>query len=139
MDKAISCYYYFCSVSNVKFDKKYKIDTLGTTTLVLPSDELVQNNLFDIGVESVWNAGFKGQGVVVAIIDSGVDIDHATLKSRWRGGTNSWFDPVNGSVEPTDFSGHGTAVASIILGGNENKTGAFLGVAPNAQWIAAKI
>ncbi len=126
-------------VSHVSSDKKYEIDALGTTTLVLPSDELVQNNLFDIGVETVWNSGFRGQGIVVAIIDSGVDIDHATLKSRWRGGTNSWFDPVNGSKDPTDFSGHGTAVASIVLGGNENKTGAFLGVAPNAQWIAAKI
>ncbi|MCP4078469.1 MAG: S8 family serine peptidase [Gammaproteobacteria bacterium] len=126
-------------VSHVRTDKKYKVDMLGTSTLSLPSDELVQNNLFDIGVESIWNTGFRGQGVVVAIMDSGVDIEHATLKSRWRGGSNSWFDPVNGSDEPTDFSGHGTAVASIVLGGNENKTGAYLGVAPNAQWIAAKI
>jgi len=133
-------------VKSVRSDKKFQIESMGVTTLI-PSGEKVTDNLYRVGVEPIWNAGYRGQGVVVAIIDSGVDLEHNTLKSRWRGGTNSWFDPLSGSTEPSDFSGHGTAVASIALGGNEvvetidgvNYTGTYIGVAPSAQWIAAKI
>ncbi len=133
-------------VKSARPDKKLGIEPMGVTTLT-PSQEVVTDNLYSIGVEAVWNAGYRGQGVVVAIIDSGVDLNHMALKSRWRGGTNSWFDPIDGSTEPSDFSGHGTAVASIVLGGNEvvdtvesvNYTDAYIGVAPSAQWIAAKV
>ncbi|MCP3852645.1 MAG: S8 family serine peptidase [Gammaproteobacteria bacterium] len=133
-------------VKSARPDKKLGVEPMGVTTLT-PSQEVVTDNLYTIGVEEVWNAGYRGQGVVVAIIDSGVDLEHMALKSRWRGGTNSWFDPIAGSTEPVDFSGHGTAVASIVLGGNDvvgtiesvNYTGAYVGVAPNAQWIAAKV
>lgn len=135
-------------VALVKPDAQYEVESLGVDTLV-PSGESVTDNLKRIGIDSLWNGGFRGQGVVVAILDTGVDINHKTLKPRWRGGSNSWFDPINGSSEPSDLSafGHGTAVASLVLGGNEasgsvggeNYTGAYIGVAPNAQWIAAKI
>jgi len=37
--------------------------------------------------------GYGGRGVVVASMDSGVNINHPDLTGRRRGGTNSWYDP----------------------------------------------
>ena len=123
-------------VDEVRVDKQYQVEPLSLVTLPL-SGELVQDNLGRVDIDSLWNAEYRGQGVVVAIIDSGVDLQHDDLTSRWRGGTNSWFDPYQEFSLPKDLTGHGTAVSSIVLGGNA--AGSYIGVAPNAQWIATRI
>lgn len=94
-------------------------------------------NLARIGTQTLWDMGFTGQGVVVANMDTGVDISHSALASKWRGGNNSWFDPFNSSSVPYDLSGHGTATMGIMVAGNTSDN--LVGVAPDAQWIAAKI
>jgi serine protease AprX len=94
-------------------------------------------NLDRIGVRPLWNAGHRGQGVVVATLDSGVDINQPELGPKWRGGTNSWFDPNLEHATPDDVNGHGTQTMGIIMAGNT--TDHLIGVAPGAQWIAAKI
>ncbi len=87
---------------------------------------------------SMWDLGYTGQGVVVADLDTGVDISHPDLSSKWRGGTNSWYDPYGQHpTVPTDFSGHGTATTGTILAGGAS--GATLGSAPDAKWIAARV
>jgi subtilisin family serine protease len=91
-----------------------------------------------IGAPALWDLGFSGQGVVVANMDSGVDASHTDLVSRWRGGTNSWFDPYGEHPDtPVDLSGHGTWTMGVMVGGDAG--GTSIGVAPGAQWIAVKI
>jgi subtilisin family serine protease len=106
---------------------------------VLPQSTLqIQQNLQAIKVHSLWELGYRGEGIVVANLDSGVDITHPDLESRWRGGSNSWFDPYGEHPDlPADKNGHGTWTMGVMVGGNSN--GSYLGVAPDAQWIAAKI
>jgi serine protease AprX len=94
-------------------------------------------NLDAIGVADVWNLGYTGQGVVVGSMDSGVDATHPDLATRYRGGSNSWFDPYAQHVEPFDSTGHGTQVMGLIVGGEDG--GFQIGVAPDAEWISAKI
>ena len=95
-------------------------------------------NLTAINVPALWNMGFYGQGVVVASLDSGVDISHPELSAHWRGGSNSWYDPFNQHPTlPTDLSGHGTWTMGVMVAGDASGVG--LGVAPQAQWIAARI
>jgi len=65
--------------------------------------------------------------VDVAIMDTGIDLEHPDLKDNIVGGINI-VDP---SVPPMDIDGHGTQVAGIVAGVN-NKTG-VLGVAPKAS------
>ncbi|MDP9239619.1 MAG: S8 family serine peptidase [Actinomycetota bacterium] len=110
-------------------------------TITAPVAQLAappQPNLVTIGAPAMWDLGYTGQGVVVANLDTGVDVSHPDLASRFRGGTNSWYDP-NGQhpTTPTDISGHGTQTMGVIVGGDAG--GTSIGVAPGAQWIAAKI
>ena len=95
-------------------------------------------NLTQINAPAMWAQGFEGQGVVVAILDTGVSASHTDLADSWRGGENSWFDPYNEHPDtPIDLIGHGTAVAGVLVGGEAS--GVQLGVAPRAQWIAARL
>lgn len=95
-------------------------------------------NLTLVNAPALWSLGYTGQGVVVASMDSGVDLSHPDLSSRWRGGTNSWYDPYGQHpTTPTDKSGHGTWTMGVMVGGDAG--GSSIGVAPNAQWIAVKM
>jgi bacillopeptidase F len=91
-------------------------------------------NLEAIGAPALWSRGLTGAGVVVASVDSGVDLAHADLAAAWRGGSNSWFDPNGQHATPFDAEGHGTGTLGVILGRNSGS-----GVAPGASWIAVKI
>ena len=105
---------------------------------VVPAVGISEPNLVKVNAPALWEGGFSGQGVVVASLDSGVDVSHPDLAGHWRGGTNSWYDPYGEHpTTPTDLSGHGTATTGVIVGGNAG--GTSIGMAPGAQWIAAKI
>ncbi len=83
--------------------------------------------------DKVWkDLGYEGEGIVIGIMDSGVDVEHPALKESWRG-IAGWYDAVNGQPYPYDDNMHGTACASILAGQYN------LGVAPKAKWIGVKI
>ena len=118
-----------------------RIVTLGSSAPAAAAALTPTWNLAQVGAPSLWNKGFRGQGVVVASLDSGVDISHPALKLKWRGGTNSWFDPYKNTTVPYDRagqdSGHGTQVMGIMVAGNTSDN--QVGMAPGASWIAAKV
>ena len=101
-----------------------------------PRIQNLEWNIQKIKADSVWRVlGYTGQGIVVGNIDTGVMVTHETFGGRWRGGTNSWFDAVNGDTLPYDDHGHGTAVMGVICGGS---TADSIGVAPGATFVCAK-
>ncbi|MFN8193826.1 MAG: S8 family serine peptidase [Nocardioidaceae bacterium] len=96
------------------------------------------DNQVAIGAPAAWASGQTGQGVVVASLDSGVDVTHPDLATRFRGGTGDWFDPYGQHPDvPTDLSGHGTATTGVLVGGDDS--GLTIGTAPGATWIAARV
>ena len=101
------------------------------------SAESAEWNLDAINVPALWDLGYRGQGVVVAAMDSGVDVEHPDIASKYRGGANSWYDPHGEHATPFDATGHGTQVMGVIVGGDAG--GTSIGVAPEAKWIAVKI
>ncbi|RQM22314.1 hypothetical protein B5M09_010754, partial [Aphanomyces astaci] len=85
-----------------------------------------------IQAPALWAKGIKGDGIVVASIDTGVRYTHEALKSNWRS-EYGWFDPYNKTELPNDSSGRGTHAMGIMVGNTQG-----IGVAPNAKWIACK-
>ena len=122
-------------VNRVELDKKITLQTSPTSSGATPTW-----NLLMVKANELWDAGYTGAGVVVANMDTGVDGEHPDLANSWRGGTNSWYNPyIADSTQeaPYDTNGHGTQTMGVMVGGNTS--GAVIGVAPDAQWIAAKI
>ncbi|RPJ27589.1 MAG: hypothetical protein EHM33_07475 [Chloroflexi bacterium] len=105
---------------------------------IVPAYATPELNLSNINAPALWDLGYTGQGIVVASMDSGVDLNHIDLAARWRGGSNSWFDPYGQHpTTPIDLSGHGTWTTGVMVGGDAG--GTTVGVAPDAQWIAVRI
>jgi hypothetical protein len=98
----------------------------------------VEANIEHVNAPALWALGIRGQGVVVANLDTGVSVSHPDLAAQWRGGTNSWYDPYGENPsEPVDFNGHGTRTMGVMVG--RDASGSAIGIAPEAQWIAVKI
>jgi bacillopeptidase F len=112
-------------------------ETVKAPRLALDAPSPSEWHLDAIRAPELWALGHRGAGVVVASLDTGVDLDHPDLGSRWRGGSNSWFDPTGAHASPFDASGHGTQTMGLMVGGDAG--GTAIGVAPDATWIAAKI
>jgi serine protease AprX len=115
-------------VSSVRLDATVKLQASAAGAAPVPGW-----NLAAVRAPGLWASGYRGAGVVVAVVDSGVDVAHRDLAGRFRGGDNSWFDPSGKHATPYDRDGHGTQAAGLIVGEST------LGVAPHAMWIAAKI
>ncbi|RCG24472.1 hypothetical protein DQ384_33030 [Sphaerisporangium album] len=106
----------------------------------------VEWNVNKIQADRVWSEySDRGQGIVVANIDTGVQWDHPALIGQYRGNSGgtvnhnyAWYNPTGGcpTSAPCDTDGHGTHTMGTMAGddGGSNK----IGVAPGVKWIAAK-
>lgn len=83
----------------------------------------------------VWeHLGYQGEGVTICVIDTGIDGDHPDFAGRIR----LTADFTNkGSA--ADGNGHGTHVVSIVAGTGQASAGKYVGVAPAAMIMAAKV
>lgn len=102
-----------------------------TYTPPAESSDTVPWGVSKIGAVDSWNLT-KGAGLEVAVIDTGVDLDHPDLLNNLRPGYNV-IDP---GRKPEDDNGHGTHVAGIIAA-DDNKRG-IVGVAPDAALYPVK-
>ncbi len=77
--------------------------------------------------------GNDGSGVIVAIVDTGIDYNHIELDDNYIYG----YDFVNSDGDPWDDNGHGTHCAGIVAA-EDNGIG-VIGVAPGASLMAVKV
>jgi serine protease AprX len=92
----------------------------------------------DFGVDRARaDFGLTGAGVGACVLDTGVDPNHEQLDSK----TILFQDFVASATDPYDDHGHGTHVASILLGDGTGGPNAerFGGVAPAASLVAGKV
>jgi len=101
----------------------------------------LQDAIPSIGANNSYELGYTGKGIYVAVIDTGIEADHAFLSdkvaleacfsSECPNGETEMYGP--GSAKPVHW--HGTHVAGIIAGSN----GDFHGVAPDVKIIAINV
>jgi len=78
-----------------------------------------------IGAEELWDLQLGDPGIIVAIVDTGVDLNHPDLAANIDAALG--YDFVNGDIDPQDDHGHGTHVAGIVaMEINNNEGGAGL-------------
>ncbi|QDO88252.1 S8 family serine peptidase [Ornithinimicrobium ciconiae] len=109
---------------------------------ILSEPALPTWSLEKVHAPQTWGEyGYRGAGVTVAVLDTGVDFEHPALHGAYRGNdgdhSSSWFVTTGENYPlPGDGNGHGTHVTGSIAGG---APGEIIGVAPEAEWIGVKI
>ncbi|WP_371661902.1 S8 family serine peptidase [Streptomyces sp. NBC_00280] len=87
-----------------------------------------------IGAPTMWNSGYTGKGIKVAVLDSGVDQTHPDLR-----GVETAQKNFSTSSDTKDRYGHGTHVASILAGSGAKSGGRYKGVAPGVRLLDGKV
>lgn len=118
----------------------------------------IESSLTAMGAARVWQElGVRGENIVIAGQDTGVQWDHPALKANYRGTTEagvshdySWHDSIRSAVggqggtnpcgfdaaAPCDDNGHGTHTVGTVVG--DDRRANQIGVAPRAQWMACR-
>ena len=100
----------------------------------------VTPNITQVNANQVWGMGYTGAGVVVAVVDSGVNYEHLDLADHlWDGGEefpHHGYDIVNNDDNPMDDKGHGTHCAGTVCG--DGTAGTLTGIAPEATLMCVK-
>jgi len=131
-------------------------DTVAESVAATPAG--VEWNVERIGAPAVWALGARGQDVVYANADTGVQWDHPALKSHYRGwnGTTAthdynWWDAIHADIDgdggsmcgfsskvpcDDDPGSHGTHTAGTAVG--DDGAGNQIGVAPGARWMSCR-
>ncbi|MGB9594021.1 MAG: S8 family serine peptidase, partial [Anaerolineae bacterium] len=106
---------------------------------------------YTIGATTAWNYGFKGNGIAVAVVDSGItpktdflaSSTSLTRDSRIRANVTfastilTYSSRVNTTT--SDLFGHGTHIAGIIGSNGASSAGLFMGVAPEVNLINLRV
>ncbi len=96
-----------------------------------PSLQL-DNAIRSLGIEKLWEQGYKGQGVTIAVIDTGI-APHPDYEVK------AFKDWVAGKTEAYDDQGHGTHVSGCALGDGTMSGGKYMGPAPEADLVGIKV
>lgn len=87
-----------------------------------------------IGAPAAWKQGYTGQGVTVAVVDTGIDENHPDFVGRIVAEAN-----FTNSDTVSDRHGHGTHVTGIVAGSGAASGGLYTGVAFDASLMNAKV
>ena len=121
-----------CDVFRVHFDRPTTVHNYRTSLTV--------------GGRLLNSLGLKGNGIGIAVIDSGIatfhdDLTNTTSKQYPYGNqrVSKFVDFVNGRTTPYDDNGHGSHVAGTIAGNGYDSKGDKAGIAPAASLVSLKV
>lgn len=127
-------------IENISPVKQYQWIPEEGPAIVTDALREVTPNITQVNADQVWAQGNTGQGVVIAVVDSGVNYNHLDLADHlWDGGEafpHHGYDIVNDDDDPMDDKGHGTHCAGTVCG--DGTAGSLTGIAPDATLMCIK-
>ncbi len=144
-------------------DDKKPVDSSSDLEKVVDYETKMNTSIPFLGIEKIWDKGYKGKGVKVAVLDTGIDPDHPEFQGIYKGGKNFIPNSSTYARERTDddaretspkerpasqpefnadgrsfYTDHGTHVAGTIaaIGANEYGIG---GIAPEVDLYAYRV
>lgn len=100
-------------------------------------EEKLPINIEHVGTKTKWEQGFTGEGVVIALLDTGCNVQHPDLYGRIIGGYNFTQENDGNIANFEDTNGHGTHTAGIIAGSRNGQ--GIVGIAPNSELLILKV
>ncbi len=97
-------------------------------------------HLTQIKADKVWDLGYTGKGVIVAVLDSGTNLNHDDIKDHlWNENGKYGYNVHSPNSLPSDegSNGHGSHCAGVVCG--DGTSGKKTGVAPDAKLMTIKI
>ena len=116
-------------MSDILYEHQWYLDNTGQSNFASESGSIGK----DINTDQVISDGYTGKGVVVAVVDSGLEVNHEDLVDNIK--QNGSYNFINDTTDPTTTStdgDHGTSVAGIIGARAWNNLGGR-GVAPEVE------
>jgi len=127
----------------VKIFENFRVEVIRPVDVKnIDPEQLVSSwGIFKIRANEAWSLGYTGEGVRIAVLDTGVDITHPALAGKmltldpsspyYPGGWMEFDSNGNPVLSvPRDTDGHGTHVSGTALGGDTSEI--LIGVAPGA-------
>ena len=118
------------AVAHVEFDRAVTLDDVS----VNDPRRGEQYQLDRVQAGKAWEISRGSDQVVVAVIDTGIDLGHPDLKSKLVAGTNT----IEAGSPPRDDRGHGTHVAGIAVAATNNREG-VAGLASNCRLMPVRV
>ena len=134
-------------IASIDYDEERNI--LLTPTINKESNEYLHEmrdgreitwNVIKVNADDVWAQGYYGTGIVVAVLDTGVNYNHTDLNDHlWSHPDYPFhgYDFINGDNNPMDDNGHGTHCAGTVAG--DGTSGSQTGMAPEASIMCIKL
>ncbi len=129
-----------CRIRNATADPDYSVQWhLENTGQTLPDPVPGMVPGADIDAPSAWVVTNGNTNIIVAVLDSGVEVTHPDLSAAIAS-TNTWYDATDDDNTPTPSTGeyHGTAIAGVIAAVANNGLGG-VGVAPGVRIMPVRV
>ena len=130
------------TIAGIRYvEPSYKRELIQPTveSVALTQSRVTDDPLYDylwglkkINAEGAWALGYTGDGVIVAVCDSGSDSSHPDLAGQYVTGYNALLDEEIPAGTSVQYDSHGTHVSGTIAAVKDNGEG-IVGVAPDAK------
>jgi subtilisin family serine protease len=130
-------------IDRIDIDEERQLVEAMELTPFVPGDKGVDEityNVLKVNADDVWGLGYTGEGVIVSVIDAGINYNHVDLADHmWEDDEYPLhgYDFHNNDNDPMDGHGHGTHCAGTVAG--DGTAGSQTGMAPDATLMGCKV
>jgi subtilisin family serine protease len=115
--------------------KDYVLSLDSAERTLQPQNDLAATT---INAAEVWDTGYDGSGIKIAVLDSGLDVNHPDIPMPVAAKDYSNYPTLDDTIA-NKVTGHGTHVTGTALGRGTQSEGQYQGMAPGAELIFLKI